>query len=133
MENGTVLTREQVFKTLFATAVIAGREAGEKAVPNPMVVYEAELDDTPKEGGKAWYVEDGVCGFAWVVVKPGNCPFANFLKKEGFGRYSQYDRGVVIWISDWNQSLTRKEAHAYAMAKVLRENGIEAYASSRID
>ena len=42
-------------------------------------------------------------------------------------------RCVEIWVGEFNQSVTRKEAYAQAFAEVLREAGVTAYASSRKD
>lgn len=119
---------------LFERARAAAMAAGEAAIPRPMIVSEADgLSDRPKPGGQSWYVADGACGFAWVIVKPGNSPFANFLKKEDLASKDHYYGGVSIWIREFNQSVTRKEAAAYAMAKVLNEAGIKASAMSRMD
>lgn len=121
-------------KDLFNRAKMAAMEAGRLAIPTPMVVSEADvLSGAPIPGGKSWLVNDGVCGFAWVNVKPGNSPFANFLKKEKLASADRYYGGVSIWMSEFGQSMTRKEAAAAAMAKVLSEAGIRAYAMSRMD
>ena len=75
-------------------------------------------------------VNDGVCGFASVIIK--DIKFANALKKMGLGR-KNYGGGYALSVSDFNQSLTRKEAYAHAFAKVLNDNGITAYTDSRMD
>lgn len=125
--------KELEMRELFEKAKAAGMAAGERAVPRPMVVYEADLGGKPVEGGKSWYEAEGPCGFAWVNVKPGNSSFANWLKKEGLVRGRSYYGGVDIWIGEFNQSIARKEACAAAMAKVLSEAGIKAYSMSRLD
>ena len=61
-----------------------------------------------------------ICGFAWVTVKPGNCTFANWLKKKGQARKA-YGGGVQIWISGYGQSHDKKEAYARAFANKLKE------------
>jgi len=129
------------FAALYRKASEAGMAAGKAAQPVPMVVSEVSdpfasyalgVNVPPKAGGKSWYVSEGACGFAWVVIRPGNCPFANWLKKHGHAQPA-YGGGVQIWISEHNQSVARKEAHAYAMADVFKEAGINAYADSRLD
>lgn len=126
--------KKSEMRSLYYRALAAAKAAGENAVPAPMVVSEADgLSDRPKPGGKSWYVADGVCGFAWVNVKPGNSRFANWLKKNGFARRDSYYGGVSVWISDFGQSYTRKDAAAQAMANVLSEAGIKAYSMSRLD
>jgi hypothetical protein len=124
----------------------AGLSAGNADTPIPMIV------GTPKGGllGTAlgadidpaepvYHVSDGACGFAWVVIRPGNCSFARQVKKlrtpwgpRPWGGRA-YGGGVSIWISDHNQSLSRKEAHADAFAAVLKEAGVDAYSQSRMD
>lgn len=120
-------------EALYLKAYEAGAAAAAASVPTPMVVSEHANplnDASPVK--RSWFVSDGVCGFAWVKVRPGNSSFANWLKKNGKGR-PDYPSGVAINISAYNQSMERKEAHARAMAKVLSEAGITAYADSRMD
>ena len=126
--------RDQMFTRIWGKAKMAGAEAGNNAVPAPMVVAEHKnmMDDSsPVE--KKWFVPDGMCGFGWVTVRPGNCAFANWLKRTGHGRTDSYAGGVVVWISEHRQSYTRKIAHAHAMASVLRDNGIKASGNGRVD
>lgn len=112
------------YKAMFAKARAAGLKAAADCVPVPMVVV--------GDGRVYAPVMDGVCGFAWISVKPGNSPFANWLKAEGLARKS-YEGGVSIWVGEFNQSMAKKEAYAYAFAEVLRDEGIKAYAGSRMD
>jgi len=115
------------FRAVYDRAYAAGLAAGNNAIPTPMVVTDAMH-------GKQWYVEDGACGFAWIRVRPATSSFARWLLKEKIVSGRSYNGGVDIWISDHNQSVTRKEAHARAMADVLRsELGINCYADSRLD
>jgi hypothetical protein len=120
------------YSGLWEKAVAAGYAAGRGAEPEPMVV----VGGVPGEKPKAYFVSEGVCGFAWVKVRPGNSKFANWLKKEGLAS-NAYGGGVSIWISDYNQSMDRKYAHASAMAEVLRAGlegeRVSVYADSRMD
>ena len=123
------------FERLYAEAVKAGQLAGQKAVPFAMIVgqpktaFGSDIDfSKPTE-----YVADGVCGFAWVTIKPATSSFARWLVKQGLARPA-YGGGVQIWIHEYNQSMQRKEAHAGAMAAVLREGlGLSIYSGSRMD
>lgn len=126
-------TRYAEYEDLYRRAKAAGVAAGDSAIPTPMVVTEHThpLDDhSPAK--KQWYVGEGACGFAWVVIRPGTSSFARWLKKKGYARKDYYG-GMSIWISEHGQSITRKEAHADAMAAVFREANIEAHAGSRLD
>lgn len=107
-------------KALYEKAHAAGAAAAEKCVPVPMVV----------SGGYA-PVMDGVCGFAWVKL-PGVGSFAKWMKASGLARKA-YGPGLEMWVSAYNQSMAKKEAYAYAFARVLREAGVAAHAGSRMD
>ena len=111
------------FKKLYDAAWAAGVAAAKAAIPEPMVVSGM---------GQRYFVSEGACGFAWVKVRPANSAFGNWLKKEKLARPA-YNGGLDIWISDYNQSVARKEAHARAMAAVLKDAGINAFADSRLD
>ena len=73
------------------------------------------------------------CGFAWVIVKPGNSRFANWLKKNELGRTDSYYGGVMIYISYYGQGMDQKYAHACGMSSVFNKYGIKSYPMSRID
>lgn len=121
--------------SLYAKADAAGRAAVEKLKVVPMVVGHAKgvFGNDIDYSRETYFVEDGVCGFAWVNVKPANSKFAKFLKENLRARNDSYLGGVSLSISQYNQSLQKKEAYAYAFAKVLEEAGIRAYANSRMD
>lgn len=110
---------------LFNMADNAGRAAAEACVPTPMIVCDGSYTYAP--------ILDGVCGFAWVNIKPGTSKFARWLTKNNLARRDSYYGGVTVWISGYGQSMARKEAYAHAFANVLRENGIQAIAMSRMD
>lgn len=79
------------------------------------------------------HITFGGCGFAWVLVKPGNSPFANWLKAQDKASYSNYHKGVMLWVSDYGQNTSQKYAYAAAYAHVLKKHGIKAFAESRLD
>ena len=128
-------TKERNYTVLYNEARIAGLEAVRKCTPTPMVVGEPTtlFGNDVDYSKKTYFVADGVCGFAWINVKPGNSPFANWLKKTDKGKSSHYEGGVTIWVSEFNQSMQKKECYAQAFADVLRKSGIRAYAMSRMD
>jgi hypothetical protein len=118
---------------LWCCALAAGQVAGYVHKPEPMIVSEraSPLDDNSPIV-KQWEVDSGVCGFAWVSIRPATSSFARWLVKQGLA-HKAYEGGLSIWISDYNQSMERKEAHARAMAEVFRAAGVNAYAASRMD
>ena len=111
------------FTGIYQQAETAGNRAMEACKPTPMVVSGM---------GKTYYVEDGVCGFAEVVIKPATTAFARFLKRESLAGH-HYGGGISIWINAGGQSYDRKTAYAKAMAGVFQQHGIECYSTSRLD
>jgi len=111
-----------------------GQEAAFACNPTPMHVVEHvnPLDDSSPVAKRYAPVMGGVCGFAWVTVRPANSSFAKWLLCNNLARVGN-DGGAAIWISHYNQSMQRKESHAEAMATYLRKVGIKAYAGSRMD
>jgi len=118
---------------LYAAAHDAGNAAVESAIIAPMIVQQRAnpLKDS-SDLVKQYYVEDGVCGFASIIVKPANSALAKYLKLNCGARKSYYG-GIALSIQAFNQSLQKKEAYAYAFAKVLNDAGINAYVESRMD
>ncbi len=115
------------YAKLWEEAKANGYVTGTDETPTPMVVsgYESEP------------VMDGPCGFAWVnfkMAKGLGRKFGRWLIDNNHARKDNYYGGCTIWIGEHNQSVTRKAAHARAMAETLREAGIEdAYPNSRLD
>lgn len=114
---------------IFRAADIAGMAAGRAHTPAPMGVYQSDLQGNRL--GPTEIVMDGVCGFAWIKIA-GNTSFGRWAKKTGRARNGYYG-GLLISASEFGQSMERKTAYARAFAKVLNENGVKAYAESRID
>ena len=115
------------FEKLWEEAKADGYVAGTDAIPTPMIVSGYEHEP----------VMDGVCGFASVHFKMKSGlgrKFGRWLCDNGYARKDNYYGGCCIWISDYGQSMTRKEAHAHAMAQTLQRAGIEdAHGMSRMD
>jgi hypothetical protein len=140
MEKMMIYDLEQ-FQELCDRADAAGREAVTNLQVVPMVVG----SETGFMSGKidyskpTYFVEDGVCGFAWVDVFPeykGNTWLGKeerrILKAAGF-KEKYGSKAYSLSISDFNQSMQKKEAYARAFAKVLCESGIKCYSCSRLD
>lgn len=121
------------FAELVHKATEAGRAAAAMTRPTPMIVERRAnpLDDTSAVE-QAWFVADGVCGFAGVRIRPGTSAFARWLVNMGLA-YKSYSGGVETSVHEYNQSMQLKEAHARAYAEVLREAGITASSWSRMD
>jgi hypothetical protein len=123
------------FKEIYLKARNAGMEAAQNCMPTPMVVGTptTPLGNDIDTNKQMYFVSEGVCGFAWIQVKPGTSAFAKWLKKNNLARPDSYYGGVSIWVGEFNQSMQRKEAYANAFANVLNECGIRAYSMSRMD
>lgn len=122
-EKAERVNRYAKYQEIIEEAYKAGIEAGKNARPLPMYVID--------QGIPIDRIDDGACGFAWVAF-PGNTSFGKWAKKQGLAR-SHYPSGLCVWVSEFGQSVDRKEAFAGAYAKVLKSNGIDAYAGSRLD
>lgn len=132
----------EVLKNILAEADAAGRAAVAVAKVTPMIVGSAkslfsnEIDySQPTE-----FVEDGVCGFAWINVYPefkGNTKLGKeerkVLERLGFSKDWENNKRFYLWVSDFNQSMQKKETYARAYAKVLSANGVTASSMSRMD
>lgn len=131
--NLTFMNTQSVQKML-NEAHTAGMVALNQARPTPMVVgSETRFMSGDIDYNKpTYFVEGGVCGFAWVHINKGQTKFVNQLKKLGIGRKSYYG-GYDIWVYEGGQSMERKMAYANAYAQVLRSYGIECYGDSRMD
>lgn len=120
------------YQAIYDEADRAGRAAAEAHTPTPMVVarHANPLDDrSPVQ--QSWTVPGGVCGFAWISFK-GNTAWGRWTKKQGLSS-KDYPTGLMIWVSDYNQSMELKEKYAAAFTEVLRKHGITAYMRSRMD
>ena len=107
---------------LHAIAHAAGHKAATECNPVPMYVYGQGTNEV---------VLDGSCGFASIHFK-GNTAFGREMKKLNLAVKS-YMGGLMVWVGDYRQSMSRKTAYARAYAAVLREHGVDASAQSRID
>lgn len=118
--------RDAEFNDLLLKAFQAGMLAGNAIIPTPMIVEQHSnlLDDTSPVI-KRWHVADGVCGFAWVEIKPATQSFARW--------YSKKTNRTNIWCHEFGQSMAKKIAWADAVAEVLGQAGIKCYSRSRID
>jgi hypothetical protein len=129
--------RVESFARVWKEAREEAQRACESAQPTPMVVYETVgLSDIPKEGGKAWEVSEGLCGFAWLWFPKANTSFVRWLAKEGIGS-KNYGGGWKVSSYELTlyrgQSVERKEASMSRASEVLRSAGISCYAESRLD
>lgn len=130
-----IISRDESFRLLFDKAHAAGMAAGDGIIVTPMLVGSPStpLGNDIDPSRPTYHVPDGVCGFAWISVRPGNCPFANWLKKNDLGKADHYSGGVQIWVGEFGQSMQRKVAYADAFAATLTKEGIKAYAGERMD
>ena len=120
---------------IYSEAHSAGLAAGHGCTPTPMVVGTptTPLGNDIDYDKETYYVADGMCGFAWINIKPARGGFVKYLKDNDIGRKDSYYGGYTIWVSGFGQSLARKESYARAFANHLNKNGITAYSMSRID
>ena len=118
----------------YKEAYEAGIKAGKEAIPTPMIVGQptTPLGNDIDFKKQTYFVSEGACGFAWVTISPARGAFVTYLKSINAGSKGYYG-GYQIWVREFGQSITRKEAFAGAFAKVLNSYGISAFAESRLD
>ena len=124
--------RDVEYDTLYNEAYAAGLAAD--CIPTPMIVQQrANPFDDSSPVIKEWYVSAGMCGFAWVTVRPATSSFARWLKRVKGWETDRYAGGMLFWVSAFGQSYERKLAFAQAFAAALRERGVNARANGRLD
>ena len=105
----------------WASDLAAARDVAVAAVigftPSVMVVRDA--------AGITWRVDSGPCGFARVEVRPRNTAFARWLVQYAGWMSSDFHKCVYMNISDYGQSMERKETFAQAFADCLTRLGHE--------
>lgn len=133
MDKSIVYAEVEVIRSVIAEAHAAGQAAARAAVPEPMNVVQVDFNGRPL--GNVYHVPEGVCGFAWVSFYGlHNTPLGKYLKSSGLAKKPYHSPGLQMWIRDYGQSMTRKEAYAVAFAKVMQAYGcVRCYAGSRMD
>lgn len=130
-EKKKALTKNQCHN-IYVEAYEAGLKAGNEVGVPKFIVGDAIGLSNEIDYSKPTFVLNGLCGFAWVTIKPARGAFVNYLKSRNVGSKGYYG-GYEIWVSEFGQSVDRKQAFATAFAEVLRKYGIEAYGASRLD
>jgi len=119
---------------LYQKADAAGRDAAARCKPVPMIVgtpttpFGNDMDPAKP----TYFVEGGVCGFAWVTIRPARGKFVSYLKSKGLGNVGYYG-GYQMSSRMMTQSMAVNEAYCEAFANVLRCFGVKAHSESRID
>jgi hypothetical protein len=134
------------WESLFGHADQAGYEAANKHKPTPMTVVERAnpLDDSSEIVKQYEPIADGVCGFASIVIRPGNHPFVNWIKKNDalvkkanlYGGKHYYG-GYSLSVMGFNQSYEKKSEYARAFCDTVRnavdDDKLELYVDKRLD
>jgi len=133
------LVRAESYQTIWQEALAAGEQAMISCTSTPMVVQQHTnmLDDSsPVE--KQWFVSGGVCGFAWVNIKPATAKFSRWLTQHDSNvKPDSYYGGLTYWVYQGGQSMELKSAFAGAMARCLnhysKQLGIRVIPMERMD
>ena len=122
-------------QAIYEQAHAAGCKAWEDCSPNPVTWGMAKsLVGNEIVPGTESTCTEGLCGFAWIIVKPARGPFVTYCKRNDIGRKHVYPGWYIGARGPFDsQSIERKEAYAYAFAGVLREHGVNCYVGSRLD
>ena len=96
---------------IYKEAYEAGVKAGKEAIPTPMIVGQptTPLGNDIDFKKQTYFVSEGACGFAWVTISPARGAFVTYLKSIDAGSKGYYG-GYQIWVREFGQSITRKEA-----------------------
>lgn len=115
-------------------------KAGMENKPTPIAVVSAGLDDKPLADAKPSIIMEGLCGYAWVTIRPARGAFVKFMKSIDKGRngyYGGYEISTNVIEREtgvnFGQSYERKMAAAEAFAATLQTWGINAVAEGRLD
>jgi len=128
-EKITRAARNDAFTTIWRDAGLAAHVAVQALDVKPMTV----VGHNPSTGDRiAYHVPDGVCGFAYVTIRPATGAFVQWLKGRSIG-HKAYHGGWEISIQQYSQSMQRKEEHARVVAEYLTDYGIPAGYYSRMD
>lgn len=124
----------ETYRRIFEEAHSSGMSALKTKIPMPMIVGTptTPLGNKIDYSKPTYVVDGGMCGFAWIKLCDGRSSFSRWVVKTNRGRKS-YEGGVKINVHTGGQSIEKKEAYAKAFVEVLRKNGIECYADSRLD
>jgi hypothetical protein len=109
------------WETLYNLAHNEAVKASNRVIPTPMYI----TDYTEP-------VMDGLCGFAYIVIKDARKGFAKWLKSKNIG-YRCYKGGWEIFAETDDQSFERARAYAETFEKILQQNGVECYSVSGLD
>lgn len=123
---------EAAFNAVLHLALNEGEKAYHECVPNPVRFYPSGTD--PDVTGTT--EPDGLCGFAWVTIKPATSAFARWLKKQVNDQYRIHRGcygGLELWPAGRTQSWERKKAWAQAVARRLQAAEVNAIAGDRLD
>lgn len=131
LEKKKALTKNQCHN-IYVEAYEAGMKAGDEVGVPKFVVGDAIGLSNEIDYSKPTFIMDGLCGFAWVTIKPARGAFVNYLKGRQVGSNGYYG-GFEIWVREFGQSVDRKTAFARAFADVLNKYGINASVGSRLD
>jgi hypothetical protein len=130
---------------LFEELKLVSKQAlAECPAPTPMIVGypSTPLGNDVDLSKEHWFVADGVCGFAWVILESGRTGFAQWLLKNDLGRkWWSYGRtkGVVVntydryGFANIGQSYEKNKFVANKIAARLRAEGIDAWVDARVD
>jgi len=131
----------QLFEELKA---ISKSALAECPAPTPMLVGypSTPLGNDVDLRQQHWIHNDGVCGFAWVILESGRSGFAQWLLKNNLGsKWWSYGRtkGVVVntfdrlGFANIGQSYEKNKFVANKIAAHLRAEGIDAWVDARVD
>lgn len=129
------------FETRWTEACKKAEEAFIACKPIPMIVGQAEsIFSNRIVPGTEEIVNDGVCGFAWVNIKPARGDFVKQLKMRNIGNKGVYGGYTISFYEicskhRGSQSMQRKEAACRAFVENIKfyYPNLKIWVESRLD
>lgn len=135
IENKIIETGKCFEEVIYNLAVWHAETASKNIVPHPVrwgsakTIFDTEIDpDEP-----SWVEDEGLCGFAWVTIRPARGEFVKYLKSRGIGHKNYTGSGWTINTTTHDQSFERNEAWANSFCATLEEYDIHSTVTTRLD
>lgn len=114
------LEEKEKWKELFRLADEAGKAAGDKCIPTPVLIT-----------GFAQPLAEGKLGRALISFSDKKHEFVQWLNQNNLGHF--YKGAYIIVVTHETQSVERAIAYANEFSRVLRANGIDSTIDSYLD
>lgn len=135
IENEIIETGKCLEEVIYNLAVWHAETASKNIVPHPVRWASAhrwsDVGIDPDQ--PSWVENEGLCGFAWVTIRPARGEFVKYLKSRGIGHKNYSGSGWTINTTTLEQSFERNEAWANTFCAILEKYNIHSTVTTRLD